>query len=301
MYNKLNLLSDSSERIPYNCTDSPISIRKRYLSSFLNSTITNHWHDDIEFCMIQSGKMSYNVNGDIVQLKQGEGIFINFRQFHGNFSSDDHDCEYISIVFHPMLLSINQALESTYVTPVITNDGFHYELLDQTTPWKKQLLSKLLDAYNLFNAQKETYILQLISTFFDIWHILYANMPEEDKHICHTDSRLSTLREMTGYLQKNYTKKITLSEIAAAGNVCQSTCCEIFNKYLHQSPIQHLNQYRLSKSAELLKNTSFSITEVALASGFTGVSYYTESFRKHFNCTPTEYRKKSQININEPL
>jgi AraC-like DNA-binding protein len=55
---------------------------------------------------------------------------------------------------------------------------------------------------------------------------------------------------MIGFLQKHYCEKITLSDIATAGKVCQSNCCAIFNEYLHQTPIQYLIGYRLNKSAD---------------------------------------------------
>ena len=96
---------------------------------------------------------------------------------------------------------------------------------------------------------------------------------------------------MVGFIQKNYTRKISLKEIALSGAVGQSKCCKLFAKYFGQTPNTYLNQYRLNKSLEYLQNSDLPITEIALSVGFSGASYYTELFRKCFGKSPTEFRK----------
>ena len=96
---------------------------------------------------------------------------------------------------------------------------------------------------------------------------------------------------MIGFIQKNYTRRISLKEIALSGAVGQSKCCKLFAKYLGQTPNTYLNRYRLNKSLEFLRNGDMSITEIALSVGFGGASYYAEIFRKCFGKSPTEFRR----------
>lgn len=97
---------------------------------------------------------------------------------------------------------------------------------------------------------------------------------------------------MVGFIQQNYTDKISLADIATAGSVGESKCCKLFKKYINETPNAYLNQYRLNKSTELLKNTDMSITEIALSVGYTGSSYYTETFHKWFGKTPREFKNE---------
>ena len=39
--------------------------------------------------------MSYNVNGTIVRLGEGEGIFVNARQLHYGFSEERTECDFL--------------------------------------------------------------------------------------------------------------------------------------------------------------------------------------------------------------
>lgn len=70
----------------------------------------------------------------------------------------------------------------------------------------------------------------------------------------------------------------------------QSTCCNIFRRQLHQSPISFVTEYRLKKSIELICSSDLTITEISYEVGFSGASYFAETFRRHFGCAPTEYR-----------
>ena len=85
---------------------------------------------------------------------------------------------------------------------------------------------------------------------------------------------------MVGFIQQKYSSKIALQDIAAAGYVCRSSCCSIFKEYLNQTPNAYLTEYRISKSVELLANPDLSVTEIAMQCGFSGSSYFTETFRK---------------------
>lgn len=55
------------------------------------------------------------------------------------------------------------------------------------------------------------------------------------------------------------------------------------------SPVEFLRNYRLKKSAELLKRKDMTISEVCYAVGFTSPAYFTKCFREYFNITPTEF------------
>ena len=79
-----------------------------------------------------------------------------------------------------------------------------------------------------------------------------------------------------------------------AGAVGESKCCQLFRRYFSQTPVEYLNRYRLDKSLALLRETDRSITEIALAVGFGGASYYAELFRRQMGQSPTEYRTKAR-------
>ena len=128
-------------------------------------------------------------------------------------------------------------------------------------------------------------------------HILLARLyalfpPEKQTQEEMPGTDISAQRRMVAYISHHYPEKISLAGIAAAGSVSRSKCCQLFKKYMQQSPIDFLNRYRLEISRNLLDSTENSILEIANACGFSSQSYYTKMFSEKFNYTPTQYRSR---------
>jgi AraC family L-rhamnose operon regulatory protein RhaS len=76
------------------------------------------------------------------------------------------------------------------------------------------------------------------------------------------------------------------------------------NEILNCSPMEYLNLLRLNRASELLLDQSRSrVIDIAYSSGFSSNHYFNYSFKRHFNTTPSQYRKsqieKSHKGINE--
>ena len=97
---------------------------------------------------------------------------------------------------------------------------------------------------------------------------------------------------MAAYISLHYGEKLALEDIAAAGHVSRSKCCQIFRRFMGQTPIEYVNTYRLKRSRDLLLETEKSVTEIALACGFNHLSYFSRIFFQAFGATPSEFRAR---------
>lgn len=59
-------------------------------------------------------------------------------------------------------------------------------------------------------------------------------------------------------------------------------------------------EYRLSQVLNLLKSSDKTISEVALQSGFSTISYFISVFRKNMGVTPLEYKKNKIFLMIDP-
>ncbi|MDC7290611.1 AraC family transcriptional regulator [Blautia schinkii] len=285
----MELKDDRSEKVRYDYTDYPIFIHKALLSDYMNYAAPTHWHDDIECIAVLSGQMQYNVNGEIITLKENEGIIINTRQIHFGFSAEKKECEFICILLHPLILCSNSAYERDFVLPVLHNRNAAFLKLSADTSWQKEIM----DSIKYMNSVKDekSAPIKIQKAFLNIWILLYENIAPETRPKTQ-NADLSILKNMIGFIQQNYKMKISLSDIAASGAVGQSKCCRLFAKYIGQTPNAYLTRYRLNKSTELLKKMDSTVTEIAAAVGFGGSSYYAEAFRKWSGISPSGYRLK---------
>lgn len=66
----------------------------------------------------------------------------------------------------------------------------------------------------------------------------------------------------------------------------------IFRALTGETMFAFLQRRKLLRALELINEGRFTLTEIALECGFDSGSSLSRAFRKHFNCTPTEYRKQ---------
>ena len=129
--------------------------------------------------------------------------------------------------------------------------------------------------------------------FYQIWDIIrkqaeYLGATKEDTI---SDPRMQSFKTMMHFISNNYSEPITLGDIANSGSVSKSLCNTLFHQYVGESPINYLMHLRSRKVAELLRAGKIPMTEIAALTGFGGVSYMSETFRKFFEKSPREYRK----------
>ena len=280
---------DSSEKVQYNTESFPVYVKRDILSTYPNYTAVSHWHDDIELIAVLSGHMLYNVNGEITRLDAGNGIFVNARQLHYGCSEDRSECIFICVIFHPMLLCASRYLEQKFVAPVLSDSSLPWHFLDHNTAWEGNVLADIVKMYEVLaeNAAE----LKLQSLICDIWSSLYQNRSVHEDAPPARNHHLSALRDMVAYIQEHYRERVSLADIARAGGVGKTSCCAIFRQFINQTPNAYLTDYRLRRGMELLLSTNLTVTEICYEVGFSGGSYFTETFHKYLGCSPGEYRK----------
>ena len=102
------------------------------------------------------------------------------------------------------------------------------------------------------------------------------------------------LRRSIEYIIANYSKLITLNDLAQQCNVSKQQVIRYFKSELNTTPIQYLNNYRLSKSKELLfRHPELTIKEISIELGFENPHYFTRLFSSTQGETPSQYRART--------
>ncbi|MBK1875301.1 helix-turn-helix domain-containing protein [Pelagicoccus mobilis] len=104
-----------------------------------------------------------------------------------------------------------------------------------------------------------------------------------------------TIREFFHGLEASVEKAAEPWAVADIAHACRvgvtyltASCKEIFNT----TPSEQLNKVRLFHAAKLLKEREErSVTDIAMATGFSTSQYFATKFRKQFGVTPQGYRK----------
>lgn len=101
------------------------------------------------------------------------------------------------------------------------------------------------------------------------------------------------VRYAVRFIRSNY-QHIRISDVADYISINHTYFTDIFKERMYMSPQEYLMQVRMSKSKELLRNTSVPIYRVANEVGYEDQLSFSKMFRKRFGISPKEYRKKSE-------
>jgi AraC-like DNA-binding protein len=93
------------------------------------------------------------------------------------------------------------------------------------------------------------------------------------------------------YLEVHYTENIRIEDVSRLVGIHRSHVYVAFQRELGCSPMQYLQSLRMGKAAQMLKETSLSVTEIALTLGYPELYSFTRSFKKYFGISPKGYRK----------
>jgi AraC family transcriptional regulator, melibiose operon regulatory protein len=291
MGSALEVFSDLSERLKYNLPDFPLYVQRGELKTFDRYAAACHWHPDLEFILILEGAMEYFVNGRTMHIGQGDGIFVNSKRPHYGYSTERTDCVFLVVAVHPSLLGEGMHACRSYLENKFGADAEDFILLTAQTDWQRELLLCLNHIYEEMNASQAN-PLRLLALSTSLCADMLAHVQQGAGELADLTTWIAVWN-MTGYIRQHYEQKITLDEIAAAGSVCRSRCCDLFAKYVGQTPNNFLVRLRIHKGCQMLRETKRSICEIALACGFQSASYFTYTFRREMGMVPQEYRRQT--------
>ena len=279
--------SDGSQVVEYNNPLFECFAVKPYYTANNTYHVTEHWHEDLEFIYIIAGELNYNVNGESIILHTGEGIFVNSKRIHSNHSIPGKTCAFYCSITHPSLLCSSKYIEQTYMAPLLGPNSFDYLLLNRND-WTHIIIEELERLFE--DCDPKTVELDILEACFRIWINIYKHVEIPPITAEPASLKISTFKSMMLFIQDHYMEKISLEEIAAAGNVGKTLCAKLFKKYASKTPGEYLIYYRIQKSIELLTKTDLSTTEISYATGFSSASHFTKTFREMMGCTPSKFR-----------
>ena len=289
----LEVMGGSAEVVHYERQELPLYIRTADLEQFTGRRAAGHWHDDLEWVHILNGTMNYSVNGRKLPLKAGDSLLVNGRQMHYGYG-EEH-CRFLCILFHPSLFGDNKTLRQEYIRPVLEDPGLEFLYFDGEKEEGRKTGNVLRRMAELKEAGEMAYELDVIGLVCLLWAEILRKT-DAGGGVCPAGKRedRAAQKEMVSFICRHYGEPLSLEAIAAAGHVSRSKCCQIFRKYVGQSPVEFLNAYRLKVGRDLLGSTERSVTEIATACGFSHLSYFSKQFAAVYGCTPREYRKESK-------
>ena len=257
---------------------------------FLFPRISCHF----EFIYLLSGTMEFRIRQKAFLVSSGEGFFINMNEIYSACTYQSYDCHFVIYRVSPSVLfqTENNPLYQKYIRPLIDQPSFGYQTLVPKIPWQKYILEMIRKMNDICDRPVDGYELKINHFVNEIFYYIFHNV-NLSKELSLKESRdLERMKDVMIYLNKSIDQKHTLADIASYCHLSNSECCRLFQRNVHLSPVDYLNQLRLEKAKELLEDTDTRIYRIAEDTGFGKADYFINKFVQVYGITPNQYRMK---------
>lgn len=249
---------------------------KFYQEKGTNYNFSGEKHSYWELTYVDKGELLTTIDGVSYHLKQGDLIFYAPMQFHTQSTFEKISSSYLTINFkmnfnHADLLcnKIFSLKRDSYfiVTRLIeelSNDNLYSN--DLSLCYLKQLIIQMLRLDNShFHSKPTTHMQQT-----------YEN---------------ELLNDILLYIDNNIYEKISVSTLCDHFCISTSMLHSLFRKNMNNTAKNYINELKLSKSKELIRNSTHTLSEISEMLGFSSIHYFSKKFKSYFNISPTEYSK----------
>lgn len=165
--------------------------------------------------------------------------------------------------------------------------GLSYNIKDDQELLKQgMILYDALYSWAKF-LQKEKHTQQPFeSQLLDVFNTYLKNKPGSKKKIP------AWARELKEIIQDHVDTNLSLRGISRDLSINPSYLSREFSKYFEDLSFgDYIRKHRIEKATELMKSSSYSLTEIAYLTGFSDQSHFTRIFKKHTGQNPSSYRK----------
>lgn len=284
----LNSLNE--EIIPYTEPAWLHSIEYTTISKTLLGYIPLHWHEELQFVVVEKGTIVLHILGNKISLSEGSGFFINSGVVH-EIHAKTLDASYICWNIGISLL--DKHIQTKYVFPLIQEKNTPFVILNPFKDRHGRIIQAISASYKTYTKKDNGFELTITIQYLTcLKELLHEMVPNSNNSYSYYDQRIKDILE---YIHTHYNNQIQLETLAVKAHLSKAETIRLFNRHVGRTPFEYILDYRLERSINLLVRTRSTITEIALECGFSSVSYYIKKFRETFHTTPKKYRDEKKI------
>ncbi|MBO5620217.1 MAG: helix-turn-helix transcriptional regulator [Butyrivibrio sp.] len=280
MYTTEEKISDSSQYFFHTPTAQAIDLflyptvigRFEYLPGY---SLERSRYDSYLLILIESGTMEILLDNKYQLAQKGDIVLLDCYNPHAYRT--DTGCKTTWLHFDGKLAKGYYQHLSKELGSIITVSGF------------REALHIISDLFSSFcnrdlkpEAQMSIMIGNLLLSLFD-----------------HTPTGAASasdgIRKVTSYLTQNFSKNISLKEMADMAGLSLYHFTRKYKKETGVTPHQFLLSTRMSAAKYYLSNSTMTIKEIAFSCGFEDESTFCYSFRKREGKTPKQFRTGSAL------
>ncbi len=284
--------ADYKEPMPMPNPSFPIKVNPPFSHKFVSgqTLFVHHWHEHMEFLFFTSGSAVIECGSTPIACRSGDLCVVNSNELHYGFSTSENLSYYAMIVDISLLHShAMDAVETKFITPIARNQILFQNLVsgdEEINRCMQMLIHEL-------HQQELGYELSVKSQLYGLLSLLvrkYVAATSKLDAYRHRLKGLERLAPVFAYIDDHYKEKLSVEQLASIAGLSRYHFSRLFKQLTDKSLIEYVNLIRINKAENMLRGKSMNISEIAMATGFSDIYYFSRTFKKLKKMSPTEWR-----------
>ena len=247
------------------------------------TTMRKHCHNHFEIYFITKGNCCYFIENNVYHLIPGDIILIP--------EGIMHNTEYQNTAYTRKLISCSEHFIPERIKPFLPSLLYLYR-----NPDIVERVDQIFNNIEAEYAQKDSFSEDIFQCYT---HLLFFLLARHPNHFVSQQAEKNYIEDAITFLQKNYTRQITLQEISSRYYVSPEHFSRLFKQKTGFNVSEYLNILRLQKAENLLKQlTAAPITEIAEDCGFNDSNYFSVKFKNLYGMSPKKFQTMHKNRVN---
>lgn len=241
------------------------------------------FHDYPEVFLQTKGQTYFSFPGSRLTLRAGSFLIVPPEVPHGE-EIGRIEGEFETLVITPATgyLQCHLSRESRGNKPVI----LHYETFEQAEQVSIRQLTDLIVEKNGLSETYSPHIIRglLLSLLASVRILLEGSAKEEA-------GNMKIRHIKNAVLSSFHESSLKVSSLAGQMNCTPDYLSWLFHRETGMTLNRYINNLRLKRASDLLKNTDYAVSEIAWICGFRSPAYFSRIFSREFGMAPGKFRR----------
>lgn len=268
----------------------PIKLHRIGFSQQGGVLFPHHWHRHLEFLFFVKGEALIECGSASMSASAGDLIAVNSNELHYGISAST-ELFYYALIFDVSLLHSQSAdaAETKFITPLTQN-----RLLLRNYIGSDESASACMHAIIRELEQREIgYELAIKSELYRLLTLLIrgyvGTVLTQDEH-AERMKNVERFAPVFDYIDRHFKDELSVELLAGIAGLSRFHFSRLFKELCGRTVTEYITTTRLNIADDLLRRSPLSVSEVAAATGFNDIYYFSRTFKKHKHVSPSSIR-----------
>ena len=252
----------------------PIILHK-YSTRLVTEEYSVNWHESIEILYFIDGYAKIISDTQYIMAQSGDIVVINSNHLHEILSLSESCCYHCLIPDKVLCEECNIPVLKLNFTPVIKDKSL-CDLMDQ-------IIEESESAQPYYQAAIKA---KVISLLVNLTRFYTQETNENGVDGIH-NQKITMVKQAISMMSENYKNNISTQDICKKIGFSKYYFCHNFKEVTGQTVLEYLNFIRCNNARQLLSTGKYTVNECAEQSGFQNASYFSKTYKKIFNISPS--------------